>query len=177
MRRSTAHISPALPLIFAVGLLAGCASPPRPIAYDLAIEPVEGLPVLAVDVIGVTGSELPEWEQMSMSRYWSSGTDENRRREDNIAADFMFTDTLHAGQTDAIILPADDPLWQRWLDRGATHLVVMNNLDADEDRPGSADRRRRILPLARNTWEGDELRVQLRSGGFTVLTRERPRSE
>ena len=178
MRRSTPHhpgFTTQCLAVLAIAMLGGCQASPEPIAYDLTIEPVEGLPVLTVDMIGVTASELPIWEEMSMTRYWTRGTDENQRRVDNINAGYMFSHALAAGQIDPVELPADEEIWQRWLDRGATHLVVMSNLEADEDRPGSADRRRRILPLAEDTWDGEQLRVQLRSSGFTVLTREQPR--
>jgi hypothetical protein len=104
---------------------------------------------------------------MSMSSYWEPG---NPMRESAV----KYVMTFGASAAKEQILAKSDPIWQKWKERKATHLLVMAFLPGIKDQPGGADPRRIILPLDSSKWEkrywgNDTIKVQLGAGGLTPL--------
>ena len=70
-----------------------------------------------------------------------------------------------------------DAKWNKWMAQGATHLVVLADLPgARQDRAGTQDERRQIVPLDQCHWpkKATNLIVQVQRSGINVLTPPRP---
>lgn len=163
-------------LIFAA-LLAlvcgGCASAPKPRAYnvELTLDPSLAGTSLQVDLVGVNElSDLPKWQNYSVTDYWQPG---NAFRRDAQKATLAFGRNQPATQT----LAFNDPAWANWLKTGAMHLVVVADLPgAVSDQVGNADPRRLILPLDRSAWgkKVDKLQIAVQESGLRLLTPRKP---
>lgn len=146
--------------------LVGCGGPR---AYDLQVTRDASLAdtSIAVDVVGAGTSLTETLSQVRVSEYFAPG---NRLRAGVERKTLRFVDDGEQVQ----VLERNDPIWDTWMDQGATHLVVMANLLGDfEDRAGSADDRRLVLPLARDRWRGREIGITVREGFLDLTTRMR----
>lgn len=121
-----------------------------------------------VDLIGVTEREKSYWENYSIDKYWQPGDPGRRDAE-------KFTIRLDDGQSR--ILPLPDPIWDKWLSRGAIYLVVIAHLPGDFQ--GMArDPRREILSLDRKNWKVSKplIQIEIQERQIKVLTLEKVRS-
>jgi len=122
---------------------------------------------IEVNILGVSDTQLPKWEQMVVSEYWKPESDIRAGAD---AFQMHFGQDLPTSQ----VLKKNDPKWKGWLnERNAKHLVVLAHLVV-KDMPGRADPRRIILPLKIERWEwylwgDDTIRIQLGPGGIEAL--------
>jgi hypothetical protein len=164
--------SSPLPLIAclfsAVVLLAGCATLPKPQAYNIKVvlDPSMVGRSFQVDLIGANKvSDLPKWESYSVTEFWQP---DNVVRRDARKATLQFG----RGRPDTQVFPANDPRWTEWLSTGALYLVVIADLPGSwTDRPGNADPRRVILPLDKAEWgKADTIEFRIQSSGISLIT-------
>jgi hypothetical protein len=122
---------------------------------------------IEVNIVAVNDTELPRWEQMSMSSYWEP---DNPIRKSAVKYVMTFGEKAPEEQ----LLKKTDPIWQTWKERKATQLLILAFLPGIADQPGKADPRRVILTLDSSKWENrywgnDTIKIQLGSGGLTPL--------
>jgi len=143
---------------------------PGPIArYTVEVSLDESLKNsgIVVDLVAVNPSTLPRWESYDMEKYWKDPHDVMRTDADKAVLNFV------SGQVLTNSLAATDPHWDRWLGKGATHLMVLADLPgAQASRQGNQDPRRQILSLDKCNWPGKTttLKVLVQRSGPTVLT-------
>jgi len=131
-------------------------------------EQTKTLKSIQVDLIGVNPSEYEQWEQMSVSEYWEPT---NPIRQSAYQYVMKFGDIEPTEQ----VLSAENKIWNRWIkENQAEHLFVFANLQGIEDKPGDADPRRVILPLARGKWDMSawgniDIPIKLRAAGLVPL--------
>lgn len=148
--------------------LAGCASVPKPIPYNIEIKTDAALAgaSLQVDLVGVNElSDLPKWQTYSVTSYWQPG---NAFRRDAVKTTLEFG----RGKPDTQTLSSTDPRWQEWIRAGALHLVIVADLPGVvSDQAGNADPRRLIIPLDRAAWNKvTTIQVQVQESGLRLLT-------
>jgi hypothetical protein len=131
-----------LAVLLAGLLMTGCGTP-RPQAWNVSVVKLSNRSI-RVDLIGVTEADKPYWEGYNLDKYWSIDGDLRRKNAQPL------TQFLKTGEAWEVSLT--DPKWQEWLDRGATELLVLADLPGHFE-PGSADPRRRFLPLTKGAWE------------------------
>jgi hypothetical protein len=156
--------------------LAGCSStkPSRAKAHTISVvldSSLQGERVL-VDLVAVNPSQKRQWEDKSLTEYWGA-SDDLRASARKVTMEFSQADKAET-------LRANDKLWKEWLSIGANEVFVLAdipNLGRQDDKPGEADARRRILPLDPSRWERGtkELRVVVKRGGLEVVSRQRAR--
>jgi len=157
---------------FAV-FLSGCATAPKPSAYnvEVTLDPALAGTSLQVDVVGANElSDLPKWQSYSVTEYWQPG---NAFRRDARKATLAFG----RGRPDSQTLPISDPQWAEWLRTGALHLVIIADLPGPmSDQMGNADPRRLILPLDRAAWDRklQKLQVVVQESGLRLMTPRKP---
>lgn len=119
----------------------GCGG--RTQAYNVVVWADESLGAtsVAVDLVGADRRLVNTLSTIPVSEYFTPGN-EVRAAVDRKTLRFV------DGEDERQILHRSDPIWNRWMYRDATHLLVIANLlGAFEDQPGAADDRRLILPL------------------------------
>ena len=135
-------------IVAAMALTGCCNSEMRPYNTTVALAPnaFTTKPVIEVHLVGVSESENNMWANYSMSRYW--GADDRLRQS---APKFVMS--FGPNKPESQTLAADNPIWQTWLNAGATRLYVLAFLpERFDDAPGDQDPRRRILPLDKCKW-------------------------
>lgn len=145
-----------------------CGTPnPKPRPWNLSITKTTPASI-EVDLIGVNAMERPAWEGYDMDRYWTSG-DLRRANADKLSMN------LPSGSSWTV--PRDNPKWQQWLQRGATHLLLIANLPG-QFTPGPADPRRVFIPLDKNSWDADggTLQIEVQDNLVRVLTPQKLRN-
>lgn len=144
-------------------VLAGCGSGSSAMGqYDievsLAPELVAAPPTLTVDVVGTSEANAQDLAAKD-AKVWFSGGDAHR------AAATKLTTEFGAGNTSTKVLKRNDKgvneaTWKAWRDSKVTRLFVLVNLPRD----GSV--RKIELPLDRNRWKQDTIRVEIGAGGI-----------
>jgi|SRR5579862_2249088 len=132
-------------------LLVSCQSTrPQPGAWDLVI--TKTVPAsIEVDLIGISEIERPAWEGYDLDQYWTAG-DSRRAKADKLSKN------LETGQP--WIVSRADPQWQKWLNHGASQLLIMANLPG-RFAAGPTDPRRTFLPLEPNRWKTKSGRLEI----------------
>jgi hypothetical protein len=156
-------------------LLGGCSAGPFNVEVllderDTGLQDKIGaVQSIEVNLVGVSDTDFTRWEQMSMNNYWEP---DNRMRTSAIKYVMRFGD----GHPKKQKLSLNDPIWKEWINkRQANHLFVLAYLPwLQEDKPGDADPRRKILPLERGRWEWSAwgaltIPIELRATGMTLL--------
>ena len=147
----------------------GCATS-RPQSYDIVVsmDDAMGPTSVAVDLIAANESLAETLAQVPVSEYFTPG---NKVREGLERHTFRFVPNDRSPR----MLGRDEPVWDTWKARGATQLFVMANLlGSFEDRPGAADNRRLILPLARDRWDDRTIRIVVREGFLDLVSPPKP---
>lgn len=123
---------------------------------------------IEVDLIGVNEIERPAWEGYDLDKYWQPG-DLRRANADKLSMN------LQTGSP--WVIPRNDPKWQRWMQRGATDLLLIANLPGSFT-PGPADPRRVFIPLDKNAWKAsrDTLQIEVQDNLVRVMTPQNPRN-
>jgi hypothetical protein len=120
-----------------------------------------------VDLIGVSASEKAQLENYPVGSYFTPG-DQRRLDADRV------TLSWDPGQSQPKTLPKAHEAWARW--KGATHLVVMANLQGVQVAPGAADPRRVVLPLACDAWEAVKETVEIVVKSSTIVNATEPKT-
>ena len=157
----------------------GCTSGPQPYNVEISIHTASGdfrenFPSLDVDLIPVSAGEAPEWEH-AVSNYYDGESSESRHRDLWIEDKRMATISFRPDQRTPPGLKYDDPLWNSRIAAGATHLIVMTNLEIV--REGDSNRRRTKLPLDYDCWKTDTIQIRITDIGIDVTTRPLPCEE
>jgi hypothetical protein len=163
-------LAAGLGLLATALLLAACNSAPKPAAQTITLALDKSLEntSLQVDIIGANAtSDLPKWESYSITEYWQPGNT-TRRDTDRYTVDFG------RGKPASQMISAIDAKWARWLQTGATYVVVIADLPGvASDQQGNADPRRLILPLDAKQWKKDRkdpIEIQIKESGLHLLT-------
>src|SRR5262249_21169072 len=134
---------------------------------DSSLANAKVVPTVPVHVVGVTASELPSWEAVGVSEYFSP---ENSLRQSAKGRVKEFT--FSAGHTGGMTISKTDQMWDIWASHGVTYLVVLADLpDSFQDQPGELDPRRRVVPLDKTRWPGiDTIRINVMKTGVKLET-------
>ena len=164
-------------LSLSLGALGWCNGEMR--AFDLnvslhnSLKDVRGvLPAVEVDVVAVNNSDLPAWEQKSMTEYFAPG-DPLRASADKYV--FRLGED-HPSETLSKDSTEGKKHWENWKKQGAMSLLVLSSYPSpQQDLPGDQDPRRRTLPLDCARWDKEkELLFVVKSSGLTVVTPPKP---
>jgi len=161
---SRKHISLVLLAAGLAVVAGGCGTSVRVVLdeTDPGLKDSKGaLKSIEVNIVAVSYTELPKWEQKSMTEYWEPG-DQLRQSAEKIVM------TFGEGQPTEQKLAGNDPIWKKWDKRYAKHLLILANLPGIKDQAGGADVRRLILRTYKDIWNED-IKVVLRSGGMTPM--------
>ena len=180
MEQNASRVMTIILSLWVLGL-AGCGCKPGPDRHPVVVklEGFEDSPAIDVHIIAKNKSESPRWENYSMGSYWRPGDPVREGTGDDQRY------VMHFGPgkpTTQSFSPKDTPkdwerLWKKWESQRATKLFILAFLPGDparpfEDRPGSLDPRRRVLPLDRCRWNKKQqtIRCVLKSDSIEVLT-------
>jgi hypothetical protein len=122
--------------------LTGCSTGPS--AWNLEIRKTTGSSI-QVDLVGVTESEKPKWQNYSMDNYWNNENDPRR------AGALKLTHFFESKQP--WIVSKDDPIWQKWFTQGDTELAIIANLPGANFPSGEGDPRLNFFPLNSGSWK------------------------
>jgi hypothetical protein len=139
-------------VIAAVAAGCGCKGdgPPQRQNVTVSLDPKLAKQNIQVHVVAVNATQLPEWKNAVLNRYWSG---EDPLRESYPSHRMVFDRDLPTQQTFNPKTPDYKRLWAEWGKRKATSLVVVANLILDEHAPqGPEDRRRKVVPLGKCRW-------------------------
>ncbi len=152
-------------LVAAVFLTAGCHSGTKPVAWNLSV--TKATPAsIEVDFIGVSPSEKPYWmNDVKPDDYWKPN-DSVRQGAKKLTTNFQSGSTF--------LLTKKSPIWNDWLNTGATELMIMADLPGSYDN-GPYDRRRLFLPLNTKQWNSKHstLEIEIQNEFIRVLTPQR----
>jgi hypothetical protein len=163
--------------------LAGCASTPKPVAWNLEIAaktPDSG----RLDVIGIKRLDKPEWDAVEVNDYWKA---DNALRKNasrlsfeivdgkfNVPEPLMGADTnkVTGLGTSKVTVLRTQSIWKNWMDRGSAGLVMIGQFR--RDGAAGPDPRKKILPLYKQVWDAEKktLRFEIQDGRIAVETRE-----
>ncbi len=159
-------------------LLVATGCNPR---FNVETTAKEGLESKSVEVhvVGVNPSELNQWGNYSVTDYWSPG---DPMRESAVAQGYVYVMRFGPGLPNPQTLLKSDPIWRTWDKRDVKYMVLMAYLPQytkQDDQPGDADPRRKILPREGSHWDWsywgmDLIKVEVAPGGVTCLTPHKP---
>ncbi len=147
-------------LILCLTALTGCGTMKRlevavKIPDELKNKPGR-IPSIEVNLVGVNSSDLGKW-QGSMSDYWSPG---NKLRADNKKN--MLVLRFSQDKPGPYKLGRKDPMYKRWQEMNATHLLVLADIPGVKEGP--EDPRRKVLPLHPKAWTTDTVTITIKAG-------------
>ena len=120
-----------------------------------------------VDLVGINPSNLPRWEAYGMSKYWKDGDAMRAGQVEKITFKFSPGTTVNT-------LAFADGMWDKWLAKGATHLLVLADLPGSfpQDLPGNGDPRRHSESPDQCHWpdKTNTIAFQVRQSGVELLT-------
>ncbi|MFB3891074.1 MAG: hypothetical protein ACE15C_03515 [Phycisphaerae bacterium] len=172
----TAHGILMMTLLAVLPALCGCGVGPFDVTvtFDPSFRDSAGqVPSVEVHIFAANDTEKEVWNTMSMTNYWKPGSKERESAKDSVYV-MKFGQGLPAEQ----VLKEEDPQWDRWLAKGPRTLFVMAYLPGVlDDRPGSADPRRLVLPMEKLKWKDyiwgrkyQQIKVLVKPGGLVCLT-------
>ena len=121
---------------------------------------------IEVDVIGLNNQQDIRWKNYSMTKYWEPN-DPVRASVSATKLTFTFNAT-----TPAQTITKQDPHWEKWLadpgDKAMPKLYILAQPPglAPEDKDGSTDPRRLILPLGLCRWDSTNVQVIVSETGI-----------
>ena len=157
-----------LALLPLAAALAGCAGARSHITvsrYDALASRSADLHFVGV----VPGVEYDRYLAYPVAKYWRE--DDLLRKEADKAEIHFF-----AGLTSFKEILEEDPCWQRWLNRGVTHVIVFADIPGVPDTQNA----KLVIPLARDRYlpwyqpGHPELAVSVRESGVYLETPLRP---
>ena len=140
-------------------IAAGCATKPKPVAWNLNITKPAAV---EVDLVAVTVREKPRLEGYSMDAYWSPG-DPERKGADKQSA---------PPSTNSWTITRKDAVWTPMMKRNVVGLFVIANLPGKFE--SGVDPRREFLPLDKNHWNAkrDTLEIKVQENRIIIITPE-----
>lgn len=160
-------------LLALAALAAGAAGCGRSVRVEVAA-PRPAEPV-RVDVIAATSAEVELFSRYSVSEYFREADPLRRRLQ---AAEKVESWQFAPGAESTWTLDLSSAAGQAWQDERAGALIVLADLPQYgpvDDRPGSADPRRLILPFGPSRWRGrSQMRIGLSADGLKALTPHAP---
>lgn len=153
--------------------MIGCTTKLKLGRYDLVVTPDASLrdsgsgklPLVEVDLIGVSENEIGTWTAQSVDQHFSG---ENARRA--AAKEYTRTFTFSQDDAGAKTLASNDPIYQAWEKRGVTALFVFASARTFRVSPGGPDGRRLSIPMTTDKWEVRKIDLVLKSGGVECAT-------
>jgi len=134
----------------------GCGGMGR---YDIVVTLDSGVfksqlgsvPSVEANLVGVNDVEYPEWFRYSVTKYWEP---DDPLRKTTYTKGYTSVLTFGEEQPARQILYRSNPIWNDWEAKGSRYLFILVNYPrVAQDQPGSADPRRRILPLEKKRWK------------------------
>ncbi len=162
----------ALVLAFGVTTLGGCGPSSAKVAkYTVSIQPggVATRQAYDVDIFGVASEiEFIGWKESQVREHFAGGVYQDARDSRNPY-------TLHwdAGDSSTKQLLASDPIWDTWLGRGASYLVIVSNFEYRTGQgvhPGKPI----VLPLDKRRWKTNVLTIAVEGNGLERITSMEP---
>lgn len=176
MMRGMMKMALMLGLVASAAIGVGCGSSGMGrydvnVALDPAVATAQSVPTIAVNIFGANSVEEARWASESMTNYWMPGGQLRQEFAGQIK-EFNFG----PGATQAQTLSRNDPIWETWQKHGAQTLFIVANLPGGhEDKPGAADSRRLILPLAKDRWQsGQAIQITVQRGRIRADTQPLP---
>jgi hypothetical protein len=154
----------------------GCSNP-NPVARDVTVSldpslrDADGkLRSVQVDMIAVPQTELNNWTSVPVDTYWTPASGGLYNSADKKTLTFSFQENATSKT-----VHAKDPVWDKWIARSPSHLVVIARgagSSGGGGGAGSADPRRLVIPLDPNKWErpGSPLEVDASTAGLRLKT-------
>ena len=189
-RRQSSVLAVSLAVMLVV--FAGCASShtsgKRKHAWEIWVDAVGDVARQSVEIhlIGVEQDEIATWNNLSVARYWRSGTEfhEGKLRDAAVAERRVKVMRFGPGKEASQVYmdgrkDPNDP-WNRWVARAdgrPLFLVVLADLPGRFDNaPQEKDPRRLTLPLDKKRWEGKPriIRIELQNWGLRAATKPKP---
>ena len=155
----------AVAVVLAALMAGGCSSSVVQVTAtpDICRKSVE------VHLVGVSRFEKEQWEQASMSSYWTPG---NPLRKS--ARDYTYVIRFGRDPNCKEIIRSDSPVRKMWRARNAEYMFILADLPGIfPDMPGNADSRRLRLPVPESKcWGMDqsEINISIESGNIVPLT-------
>jgi hypothetical protein len=124
----------------------GCYQWPKDLVVkeDRSLSDAGTWAAVEVHLVGVNRTELPRWQGMSVSNYWSPSGEGRTPNE------YTKVVRLGTGST-TVTINANDPIWKKWASAGKTDLVVLADLKGVRET-GAADPRRHLVPIKRGRY-------------------------
>lgn len=154
-------------------ILNGCTTTDKLKAYNVVVEIDENsfrltdknnlVPSIECDIIGVSGTDLKQWENYPVDEYFRVNS---IKRRDANKITFSFDDK----DTKTKTLRSSDDLWNVWKTNNISNIVVMADLAKDPSMTDSYDSRRKILSVMRSAWIGDEIKLMIKASGLECTT-------
>jgi len=148
-------------------LAGGCSCQHTPDRHPVTVSLGAGFTrpqAIEVHIFAANAQLSPEWESVSMSKYWGAS---DRERAQKFREKSMYV--MHFGidrPTSQTFSPQTTPeewkqLWATWEQQKAVKLFIFAYLPSDpsqpfEDKPGSLDARRLVIPLDKCKWENPQ---------------------
>jgi len=155
--------------------LAGCGN------FNISTKAQEELAgkTVTVHMIGVNPSELERWKTYSVTQYFRPG---DPLRESAVAGGYARVMNFGPSNPNPQELKKDDEIWRKWHSRHGENIVVLACLPGysdKDDKAGSADPRRLILPMSTSQWRWaywgkDTVDLEISRGKVTCLNEHKP---
>jgi len=135
------------------------------------------IPSVEVNLIGINLVEFPEWENGSVTAYWQP---DNAQRLTGVRKGIAHVMTFGEDRVVRETLERTNRIWDAWAAREAMNLFILVNYPRiADDKPGNADARRLILPLAKLRWSGylwgkRTILIEVAPSGLICQTPPRP---
>lgn len=165
-------------LLAGLTILGGCSN------FDIDTRLSEDLAskTVTVHVVGVNASEIQQWKTYSVTEYFRPG---NPLRESAVADGYAHVMNFGAGKPNPQKLERGSQMWRTWNKRHAEYLIVLACLPGygdKDDKVGSSDPRRLILPARGSQWDRaywgmNRIELEVSRGKVACLTRYKPVQE
>ena len=149
----------------------GCQPHVRAWRGDLTINPDASLrdssgrmAQVEVDVVAI--NETDDLIRAYPVDNWFSGEDKQR----SAAASYSKSISFGPGSEGRVVISKNDPIWQKWEQRGYKDLVVFATARTMKGTAGGLDGRRKVIPLTNDKWEVDAINFDVKSGGVECST-------
>ena len=163
-----------------VAFVTGCDCKPSMVERDVKVSLDESLresdgrlKSVQVDVIAVSDAELQRWQTVPVDTYWAPGGSGLFTTADKKTLAFSFQENVTSKT-----LPATDPVWNNWKQKGAMDLVLVARIPglSGGGGAGAADPRRLIITLNGCRWDDTKkpLEIRVSSAGLTSLSQPKP---
>jgi hypothetical protein len=149
--------------------LVGCASESAArfelsVVADDTMRQAGLLPSFEVDIVGVEPLAHDLWFNAPLNKYFSGGIPLR-------STALRYTVKFSNDDVKPKILSKDDPIWQKWFEKGAKELYILAYLPGlHDDKAGMRDSRRLILPLDITRWETGKIEIKIFKGSVSSTT-------